>query len=173
MGVSISWTFFLDFYCIYQVSVYTLQDNTMSKLIVSCKKCSALLILLLSEAANYSCMRGIHSPFTDAQLEMIATQIAQFRFTSRRAKNIKLLDSHFLARFVCLYLEMLAGWTNWVLCAVYCSNLLYSMLCIRGFALHLHYVRYYTADLTNPPCIVSLASFDFIFFHISKIITLP
>lgn len=112
MGVSISWTFFLDLYCIYQVSVYTLQDNTMSKLIVSCKKCSALLILLLSEAANYSCMRGIHSPFTDAQLEMIATQIAQFRFARRRAENIKLLDSHFLVQFVCLHVEMLAGWTN-------------------------------------------------------------
>lgn len=53
----------------------------------------------LSEAADYSFMRGIHSPFTDAQLEMIAPQIAQFSFTSRRAENEKPLDSHFLARF--------------------------------------------------------------------------
>lgn len=47
----------------------------MSRLIVLClKKRSALLIHLLgwlSEAANDTRMRGIQSPFTETQLEMI------------------------------------------------------------------------------------------------------
>lgn len=125
MGVSISWTFFPDFIA-FGKSKFVHYKIILCPNGLSSVKSAALLIHLLGEAENYSCMRGIHSPFTDAQLEMIATQIAQFRFTSRWAENGKLLDSHFLARFVCLRLEMLVGWTNWVLCAVYCSNLLYS-----------------------------------------------